>query len=449
MAKGKSKEWQVVWREVNELTPYAKNARKNDKAVPYLVNSIKRFGFKVPLVIDTDGTIVCGHTRLKAALTAGLARVPCVVADDLTPAELKAFRLADNKVAEIAEWDEELLADEMDGLEEELGQSMDDFGFGDLADDEEKEKVDKGALAKRFVAPPFSVLLGFKGDWLKRKRVWKEVIASHGESREGKLADKDTLMGKMNNGVSLFDPVLAECCCKWFCPTGGKIFDPFAGDTFKSLVFGLCGFKFAGIELRKEQVAENAKVLNRFKELDVRYICDDGQNVAKHFKTASQDMLFSCPPYFDLEVYSDNPKDASNQKNYAAFLEILRNAFTDAVKCLKDDRFAVVVVGDIRDKRGFYYDFPADVKRIFKEAGLPLYNELTMVDPIGTAAQRASNSMKNRKVVKIHQNVLCFYKGDPANIKKNFPAIEYDTSEIEQYAQAEETEDGEGDEVEL
>lgn len=445
--KSSDREWQVVWKDVNELTPYAKNARKNDKAVPYLVNSIKRFGFKVPMVIDKDGTIVCGHTRLKAALTAGLARVPCVVADDLTPAELKAFRLADNKVAEIAEWDTDLLADEMDGLEEELGQSMEDFGFGDL-DDGQQDTSKKGSLAQRFVAPPFSVLLGFKGEWLKRKRVWKEIIGSKGESREGKLADQDNLVGKMNNGVSLFDPVLAECCCKWFAPTGGTIFDPFAGDTLKGLVFGLCGYKFAGIELRKEQVDENAKVLKRFKKVDVRYICDDGQNVAKHFKEQSQDFLFSCPPYYDLEVYSDKANDASNQPTYEAFLKILRKAFTDAVQCLKQDRFAVVVVGDIRDKRGFYYDFPADVKRIFKEAGMPLYNEITMVDPIGTAAQRANNSMKNRKVVKINQNVLCFYKGDPANIKKNIPAIAYDTSEIGEYAKAEE-ENADDDEMDI
>ena len=120
------KEWQVAWKDVNELTPYARNARINDKTVPYLVNSIKRFGFKVPLVIDEKGVVVCGHTRLKAALECGMARVPCVLADDLTEDEIKAFRLADNKIQEMSGWDFGLLDQELDELRE--------LGFGDASD---------------------------------------------------------------------------------------------------------------------------------------------------------------------------------------------------------------------------------------------------------------------------------------------------------------------------
>lgn len=175
MAKGKGKEWQVVWREVNELTPYAKNARKNDKAVPYLVNSIKRFGFKVPLVVDAKGVVVCGHTRLKAALTAGLARVPCVVADDLTQAELKAFRLADNKVAEIADWDDDLLAEEMDGLEDELGESMADFGFDDLGKGEDEDDGDADADDIGY-DEQYGVIVTCQ-DEAEQKRVYDELVA--------------------------------------------------------------------------------------------------------------------------------------------------------------------------------------------------------------------------------------------------------------------------------
>lgn len=140
MSKDKSdksqskKEWQVVWKDVNELAPYAKNARLNDKTVPYLVNSIKRFGFKVPMVIDKKGEVVCGHTRLKAALECGMAKVPCVIADDLTEDEIKAFRLADNKIQEISEWDEDLADEEIMGLKE-AGFDMDEFGFGDMGAD--------------------------------------------------------------------------------------------------------------------------------------------------------------------------------------------------------------------------------------------------------------------------------------------------------------------------
>ena len=130
------KEWQVAWKDVNELTPYARNARINDKTVPYLVNSIKRFGFKVPLVIDEKGVVVCGHTRLKAALECGMARVPCVLADDLTEDEIKAFRLAYNKIQEMSGWDFGLLDQELDELRE-LGfgdEEMKELGFGDASD---------------------------------------------------------------------------------------------------------------------------------------------------------------------------------------------------------------------------------------------------------------------------------------------------------------------------
>ena len=131
------KEWQVSWKDVNDLTPYAKNARINDKTVPYLVNSIKRFGFKVPLVIDKNGVVVCGHTRLKAALECGMARVPCVLADDLTEDEIKAFRLADNKIQEMSSWDDDLLDQELVELKD-AGIEMDDLGFGDMGADWDK-----------------------------------------------------------------------------------------------------------------------------------------------------------------------------------------------------------------------------------------------------------------------------------------------------------------------
>ena len=103
-------------KKLGDIRPYEKNPRKNDTAVQYVAESIKQFGFKVPIVIDSDGVIVAGHTRWKAAKKLGLETVPCVVADDLTDEQIKAFRLADNKVAEKAEWDFDLLSEELDEL---------------------------------------------------------------------------------------------------------------------------------------------------------------------------------------------------------------------------------------------------------------------------------------------------------------------------------------------
>lgn len=119
---------QIVSKKVGDIQPYEKNPRNNDNAVKYVEASIAEFGFKVPIVIDSDGVIVAGHTRYKAALNLGYEEVPCVVADDLNKEQVKAFRLADNKVAEFAEWDFELLNEELDELFE---LDMSDFGFED------------------------------------------------------------------------------------------------------------------------------------------------------------------------------------------------------------------------------------------------------------------------------------------------------------------------------
>lgn len=115
---------------LKELVPYEKNPRKNDDAVEFVANSIKEFGFKVPIVIDSNNIIVAGHTRYKAAKKLKLATAPCIVADDLTPEQIKAFRLADNKTAEIAQWDVALLDSELSDI---LSFDMGIFGF-DLDD---------------------------------------------------------------------------------------------------------------------------------------------------------------------------------------------------------------------------------------------------------------------------------------------------------------------------
>lgn len=107
---------EIVEKSVKELKPYARNPRLNDDAVPKVAESIKAYGFKVPIIIDKDGVVVTGHTRLKAAKKLGMETVPCIVADDLTPEQIKAFRLADNKVSEESVWDNKLLLDELSFL---------------------------------------------------------------------------------------------------------------------------------------------------------------------------------------------------------------------------------------------------------------------------------------------------------------------------------------------
>ena len=115
-----------------EIHPYANNPRKNDEAVAGVAASIKRFGFLIPMVIDRNGEIICGHTRYKAAKQLGLKEVPCVIADELTEDEIRAFRLADNKVSEKAQWDMDLLPVELAGIM----LPMEDFGFESISPDD-------------------------------------------------------------------------------------------------------------------------------------------------------------------------------------------------------------------------------------------------------------------------------------------------------------------------
>ena len=141
----------VVMRNLGDIKPYSGNPRHNDQAVDAVANSIRDFGFKVPLVIDKDGVIITGHTRYKAATRLGLDEVPCVVADDLTDDQAKAFRLVDNRVSEIATWDIDLLSIELDDIDLDLGEYdfnsivFDDDDL-DSFDDESKSQSDSESI---------------------------------------------------------------------------------------------------------------------------------------------------------------------------------------------------------------------------------------------------------------------------------------------------------------
>lgn len=139
---------QIVEKPLSEIRPYENNPRKNDAAVEYVANSIREFGWKVPIVIDKDGVIIAGHTRYKAAKKLGMKSAPCIMADDLTEDQVKAYRLADNKVGELAEWDLDALEEELSGIELD----MEEFGFDmtveDFGSDDEHLKEQKEPEAK-------------------------------------------------------------------------------------------------------------------------------------------------------------------------------------------------------------------------------------------------------------------------------------------------------------
>ncbi len=116
----------IIYKNLEEIKPYENNLRRNDNAVEYLINSIKEFGFKVPIVVDSNNIIVAGHTRYKAAQQLDMQKIPCIVVDDLTDEQVKAFRLVDNKVGEMSGWDFSLLQEELESVTDI---DLDKFGF--------------------------------------------------------------------------------------------------------------------------------------------------------------------------------------------------------------------------------------------------------------------------------------------------------------------------------
>lgn len=137
------KNLEIKYINIDELKPYEKNPRKNDDAVPYVAESIRQYGFKVPIVVDRNNVIVAGHTRYKAAKALELESVPCVVADDLSDEQIKAYRIADNKVSDFSLWDNALLLEELDSLTEDLFTGFDESEIFDKTNFEDMEVMDE------------------------------------------------------------------------------------------------------------------------------------------------------------------------------------------------------------------------------------------------------------------------------------------------------------------
>ncbi len=197
------------------------------------------------------------------------------------------------------------------------------------------------------------------------------------------------------------------------------MFDPFAGGSVRGVVAETLGRHYIGIDLSEKQVDANQINADNFGVCPAWY-CDDSRNADKYIPDNTADLVFSCPPYHNLEKYSNHPLDLSNM-NYSDFIAAYREIISISCRKLKKNRFAVFVVGDIRDSNGAYRDFVSQTKRIFQDCGLCLYNEIILLNQYGTAPIRAGIPFsKNRKVSKVHQNVLVFYNGKTSAIRETF-----------------------------
>lgn len=256
-----------------------------------------------------------------------------------------------------------------------------------------------------------------------------------GDREEGSLDDtsrkilaagrnEDSAPG--SSGTSIFDPVLCELVYRWFCPPGGMVLDPFAGGSVRGVVASKLGRRYTGIDLRLEQVAANkTQAASICGDPQPFWMVGDSRQLPALVPWVEADCVFSCPPYGDLEVYSDDPADLSTL-DYPAFLAAYRGIVAASVAFLKPDRFACFVVGDIRDKKGFYRRFVSDTEQAFEDADARLYNEAVLVTAVGSLPIRVGRQFESgRKLGKTHQNVLVFCKGDPKRATEAVGPVEF------------------------
>jgi hypothetical protein len=301
------------------------------------------------------------------------------------------------------------------------------------------DKLPGGAMCKRFIEPPFTTLDQRSGRWQDRKRDWLALglqgelgrSASPGGSAmpaadysKGERGDgTGGVLGSDGNASSVFDPVICELFYSWYMPEKPTlgILDPFAGGSVRGIVAGRLGYQYVGIELRKEQVDANVKQAIEIPcQPNPHWICGDSVNL-ESMVGDEYDLLLTCPPYWNLERYSDDRRDLSTLDNWQDFVIKYQRIMLLTARRLKTQRFAVVVVGNIRDGEGFIRDMRQPTASAMMGAGFKLYNEFVLLTPIGSLPLRVNGQFsKGRKAGSAHQYVMVFFHGNPESIRKEF-----------------------------
>lgn len=315
------------------------------------------------------------------------------------------------------------------------------------------EPAERPSLADRFLIPPFDVFDARSGWWRTRKQQWLALGIRSEVGRDGGLtfrperADpqfysrKDVVecelgrtlttaefkenyytppAGGVASGTSVFDPVLCELAYRWFSAPGAVVLDPFAGGSVRGLVAGVLGRRYHGNDLSKEQASSNRGQAEAFvsrrllgsgeRPVPVWSVGDSAQWVTT-LEPESVDLVFTCPPYYGREIYSDDPADLSTLE-YDAFDETYAQIIAGAACVLRPNRFAVFVVGDVRDNQGELHDLRGSTIRAAQTAGLTYASGGVLLTPVGSARVVAAPSfVRTRVLTSTHQDVLVFCKG--------------------------------------
>tara|TARA_X000000950_G_scaffold269371_1_gene347923 strand:+ start:14 stop:1003 length:990 start_codon:yes stop_codon:yes gene_type:complete len=290
---------------------------------------------------------------------------------------------------------------------------------------------------QKYIEPPFSVLDTKLKSWQERREIWYQLgiqselgrgeeyggynnfgdwIIQKGWTEKGSFVGQEAKLK-----TSIFDPVLCELMYEWFCPKDGTVLDPFAGGSVRGIVSAVLKHPYLGIDLNEYQVTSNREQADQILEEEKpEWITGDSETVLDTINKEF-DFVFSCPPYFDLEVYTNEEEDLSNMSD-ENFVNKYHSIIQKSVDKLKENSFAAFVVGEVRNKNGFYKKLVYHTIDGFEKAGCNFYNDIILLRPVANAAMRIPTQFPNRrKVVRIHQNILIFYKGEKQeNIGERF-----------------------------
>lgn len=427
----------VVKVAIADLTQDPDNARLHSPAnLDAIEASLTTFGQEEPIVATRENVVIAGNGRLIVAARMGMTHL-WVKYTDLTGSQLRAYAVAANRTSELAHWDDDVLQMTLALLREDADIDHLVAGFTDDEIDAltaigapDGGKADRGPRPEGAAAVPWTTVLDARqGYWQNRKREWK---ASGIESEVGREvnpfcssgwgnAKPDSVTAKMmklRGTPSIFDPVLCEILYGWFCPAGGSVLDPFAGGSVRGIIAAEMGLTYTGVDLSSGQIAANREqIKGREMPGSIDWIHGDS---ATDLPDGTHDFILTCPPYHDLEVYSDNPADISAM-DYAGFMAAYRVIIAESVARLKDDRFVAVVIGEVRDSKGsrpLKGLVPLTIEA-FEQAGAAYYNDAILVTAMGTVQMACIKPFKStRKLGRTHQYVLVFCKGDARKAAK-------------------------------
>lgn len=306
-----------------------------------------------------------------------------------------------------------------------------------------KQSIPSNLLKERFGWPPFSILNTISWDWQRRKDEWETVIRSSRVGRDTKRYNATPtnvfsargVSAKEPESVSEFDPYLCELMYRWFSREGDMILDPFAGGCVRGIVASILGREYVGFDLSQKQVDANyyqqTEILKKYDGIrgESHWFYGDSEFVMSDV-LKDYNMVFTCPPYYNLEKYSNNPNDLSNMPTYKDFLRKYGAILKCSADLLSEDSFFVIVVSEVRaDQQDLTHSqylglVPDTIKILQDSCGLHYYNEIILENAIGSLPIRAPKSFdKTRKIGRHHQNILVFYKGKIEHIESKFGKV--------------------------